>query len=357
MSSKRNKSVVAVLMAAFAVVIGGLAPVQAGAATTTYPSGNQSDFATGNGGWSDSTEYGGLCVPAVTCPQLSGSFQSTGGAAGSGDGYIRTDSGPLTVASLLSTSTHTWTSPAFTYNGVGGKEPENLRFSLGVNPQVTELLNLGADVEISARAIAVSGGGSQVLIDARSPGTTPGWKTLNSQIGPAAMEVGKSYRIEISLSIGGLAAVLPGGSVGFDDVSLRAAENTSGNNGNNGNNGNGAALPPPKVIPPGVAYLYRNKLYIRVKCPRAFKPRCRISLAALTRKRGGKRLTPIRRANLRWGGTGRKVLGVKRPFRIKVRKMAKARKRVLVKQWIRSKRGKKRAIRYQHLRVVIRARK
>ena len=74
-------------------------------------------------------------------------------------------------------------------------------------------------------------------------------------------------------------------------------------------------------------------------------------------KRGGKRLTPIRRANLRRGGTGRKVLGVKRPFRIKVRKMAKARKRVLVKQWIRSKRGKKRAIRYQHLRVVIRARK
>lgn len=111
------------------------------------------------------------------------------------------------------------------------------------------------------------------------------------------------------------------------------------------------------MIPAGKAFLYRNKLYIRVKCPRAFRPRCRINLVALTRKRHGRKLTPVRRANVRRGHSGRKVLGVRRPFRVKVRKMAKAGKRIVVRQKIRSKRGRKHAIRYQRLRVVIRTRK
>ncbi|HNG57787.1 MAG TPA: hypothetical protein PLX70_10130, partial [Solirubrobacterales bacterium] len=133
------------------ILIAWLIPAGAKAATVTYPSGNVSTFATGNGGWTSSTDYGGVCVPAVTCPELSGSYQSTGGAAGGSDGYIRTDSGELTVASLLSTSTHTWRSPAFTYNGVGGAQPEGLHFSVGVNPAVAQLLNLGVDIGISAR--------------------------------------------------------------------------------------------------------------------------------------------------------------------------------------------------------------
>jgi hypothetical protein len=368
MNILRSRSTTAVVLAVTAFLLAWLVPGQAGAASD-YPSGNASDFATSNGGWTGDAEYGGLCVPAVTCPQLSGSYQSSGGASGSGDGYIRTDSGALTVVSLLSTSTYTWTSPAFTYNGAGGEEPDELSFSVGIDPGVTELLNLGATVNVSARAIAVSGGGDQTLIDAVSPGTTTGWKTLTGQAGPGALEVGKQYRIELSVSIGGLAAVLPAGSIGFDDVLLKATSDDSGGNGGNGGNsgnggngnGNGAALPPPKVIPPGVAYLYRNKLFVRVKCPRRFKPRCRVNFFALTKKRHGKRLTAVRRANVRHGRAVRKVLGVRKPFRAKVRRMAKAKKRVLVRQRIWTIRGprskRKHTVRYQRLRVVIRTRK
>lgn len=378
MRSLRSRTRAAAAIAATVVSLAWLVAVEATAATSKYPAGNATDFATGNGGWTDNAKYGGLCVPAVTCPQLSGSYQSGGGADGSGDGYIRTDSGALTVTALLSTSTHTWLSPAFTYNGIEGQVPDNLRFSLGVNPGVTELLNLGVNVKVTARAIALSGGGDRTLIDEVSPGKAGGWKTINGQVGPDALQVGKNYRIEISVSIGGLAAVLPAGSIGFDDVALRATGSSSGNGNGNGNgtgngngdggngaggngngagNGSGAALPPPRVIPAGVAYLYRNKLYIRVKCPRAFKPRCRIALTALTKRRHGRKLTPVRRVNLKRGRTGRKVLGVKRPFRARVRRIARTGKRIVVRQKIRSRRGKKRAIRYQRLRVVIRIRK
>lgn len=361
MSILRSRTMAAAVIAAMALLLVWFLPGKAEAATAEYPGGNQSTFESGNGGWTESAEYDGLCIPAVTCPQLSGSYQGSGGAAGSGDGHIRTNSGELTVAALLSTSTHSWTSPAFTYNGVGGKVPENLRFSVGVDPRVANLLQLGATVEVSARAIAVSGGGDQTLIDAVNPGSTPGWKTLNAQVGPGALELGKQYRIELSVAIGGLAAVLPSGSIGFDDVSLRATGPANGSGNGNGNgigngNGSGNTLPPPKVIPAGVAYFHKNRLYIRVKCPRAFKPRCRIQIVALAKQRRSRAATPVRRAYMRTGRSVRKVLGVKPGFRKMVRNRAKAKKRIVVRLKIRSNRGKKKATRFQRLRVVIRTR-
>ena len=104
MSIMRSRLLPAAAIAALSILIVWLIPAGAKAATVTYPSGNVSTFATGNGGWTSSTDYGGVCVPAVTCPELSGSYQSSGGAAGGSDGHP-TDSGELTVASLLSTST------------------------------------------------------------------------------------------------------------------------------------------------------------------------------------------------------------------------------------------------------------
>lgn len=363
MTFLQRGTIPAAVVAAVAVavlLVAGLLADRAQAATVEYPSGNASTFASGNGGWTSSADYGGLCIPSVTCPQLSGSFQSSGGAAGSGDGFIRTDSGALTLTSLLSTSTHTWRSPGFTYNGFAGKVPDNLRFSVGLNPAVAALINLGVNVQVSARAVALSGGGDQVLIDARSPGTASGWKTLSAQIGPGSLEIGKQYRIELSLSIGGLAAVLPAGSVGFDDVSLRATGSSTGNGDGNGNgNGNtpGAVLPPPKNVAPGVAYLYKNRLFIRLKCPKAFKPRCKIRAVAMTKRFRGKVVTPVRRTNLRSGRHIRKVLGVKPGFRARVRKLAKLKRHSLTLRInIRSKRGAKKATRYQRLRVIVRRR-
>lgn len=356
MSILRSRTSVAGAILVLSMLFAWSIPSQAGAATTTYPSGNSSTFAGGNGGWTSSTDYAGLCVPSVTCPQLTGSYQSSGGAAGAGDGYIRTDSGATTLLSLLSTSTQTWQSPAFTYNGVGGKDPENLRFSLGVNPGVTALLNLGVSVEVSARAVAVSGGGDQTLIDAVSPGNSAGWKTLNSQIGPGALEVGKQYRIEISVAIGGLAAVLPAGTIGFDDVSLRATGPSGGNGNGNGNNPGGVA-PPPKVVPPGQGYLYGGRLYIRIKCPARFRPVCRSRAVVLTRINRGKAMSRVAKVRVRTGKFKRASLVIKPQFRKRLRALAKVKhKTLIVRVRFNSNRGKRNGKVFQNLRVLQRHR-
>lgn len=358
MSILRSRTFPAAALLAMAMALGWLVPAQSNAATTGYPSGNASNFANGNGGWSAEATYGGLCVPGLTCPQLTGTYQPSGGADGSNDGYISANSGATTLAALLSTSTLTYTSPAFTYNGAGGAAPDSVEFTVGVNSQVTQLLNLGAEVNVSARVVSANGGGAQhVVIDSVSPGATAGWNTLSGQIGARALDVGNQYRIQLILSVGGLAAVLPSGSVGFDDVRLAATRvGGNGNGGNGGNGNNGATLPPPRVIPAGVAFFHKGRLFVRVKCPRVFKPRCRIQLIAMAR-RGGVRFTPVRRAYLRSGRVlKRKVLGVKPKFRARVRNMAKTNKRVLVRLKIRSQRGKKKGIRFQRLVVRVRTR-
>lgn len=359
---RSGKMPVACLVATAALLLVSMAFLSGRASAATYPGGNASTFATGDGGWTSQAQYGGLCVPGLTCPQLTGSFVPDGGAGGSSDGYISMDSGTTTLAALLSTSSLTWTSPAFTYNGVNGADAEKVDLSVAVNPGVSQLLNLGADVAVTARVVPAAGqGAGQIAIDNVSPGTTTGWRTLNGTLSANSLDPGKQYRIELVASIGGLAAVLPAGSIGFDDVSIiasRSGDNGGGGNGGGGNGGNGAALPPPAVIPPGKAFLYKNRLFIRLQCPRAFKPRCAIRAVALTKKRRGKALTPVRRANIRSGRVIRKVLGVKPKFRKRVRQMAKAKRRnLIVRVKIRSKRGKKHVQRFHKLRVIVRTRR
>lgn len=347
MSILRCRTMPPAALAALAVLFVWLVPAQANAASVNYPSGNASTFATSNGGWTSSTEYGGLCIPAVTCPELTGSYQSTGGAAG--DGYIRTDSGALTVASLLSTSTQTWTSPAFTYRGVGGKAAGSLRFSVKVKPEVTALLNLGAGVNVGA-SITEVGGATQTLIADVSPGVETGWKTMSGQLGAGSLRIGKQYRIALTVSVGGLAAVLPAGSVGFDDVTLRATRAGSGN-------GNGTVLPPPVKVPAGSGYFYRGRLYVRVRCPARFRPICQVRAVVLNRLHRGKPMTRVVRARVKAGKFKRVALVVKPKFRKRVRALAKVRhKSVVLRLNIKSKRGKKKGTVYHSLRVLERRR-
>lgn len=359
-SAKRLSIMLALLLAGLVLV-----PATSGAASTTYVGGNSSTFANSQGGWQTSSEYAGLCIQGLTCPTITGEFVATDGAGGASDGFIRTSSGATTLAALLSASTQIWRSPEFTYNGINGKIPAALTFDLSKRSGYSSLLALGADAEFSVTAVNKSGGPDRVLVDQQSVGTDDAWKKIPSvPLVPGSLDIGSKYQIEIRTSIGGLAAVLPAGNIDYDDVNLTAADENGGGggggnggggggNGGGGGGGNGSVLPPPKVIPPGVGYLYKNKLFVRVKCPAKFKPRCKINAVALTKKKRGKAMTKNARATVKSKRFVRKGLQVKPKFRAKVKKLAKVkRKSLVVRLKIKSAKGKKKGTVFNKLRVI-----
>lgn len=341
-------------------------PAVAGAATKTYIGGNATSFADSNGGWAASSEYGGLCLQGVTCPVLSGEYVAAGGVGGAGDGFIRTNSGATTLAALLSTSTNTWVSPDFTYEGVGGKAPDQLEFTMSKNSSLGSLLALGATADFEVTAINRSGGSDHVIVASQPGGSDSGWTSVTADLGPSALVVGQKYAFRITVTIGGLAAVLPAGNIGFDDVALTATTTGNGGGGNggggggnggggNGGGGNGAIKPPPAVIPPGKAYFYKGRLFMRIKCPARFKPACKVRAVGLTKRKRGKAMTRNARVNVRTNRFKRKALVVKPRFRAKVRKLANVkRKTLVVRLKIKSKRGAKKGTAFHKLRVLVR---
>ncbi|MGB0120316.1 MAG: hypothetical protein WBP55_05125 [Solirubrobacterales bacterium] len=353
---KRVRSVTGLVVGL--VLLGcGLAalPAVANAASTEYPGGNASTFATTNGGWQSSESYDGLCILVLTCPVMAGEYEGSGGSQGNGDGYLRTKSGPTTLAALLSRSTQKWHSPAFTYKGIGNDIPASLSLDLKKRSGFAALLSLGASADVSVNALNQSGGPDRTLIDSMSIGNSNAWqKVPEVALIPGSLNVGDMYVLEIETSVGGLAAVLPGGHVDYDDVVLTAADKSGQGGGNGGGNGGaGSVKPPPKVIPAGVGYFYKNRLFVRVKCPKRFKPRCRVKAVALKKKKRGKVMTKKMRANVKRGKFVRKGLRVKPKFRAKVRKLAKVKRKTLVlRMKVKSKRGKKKATVFHRLRVI-----
>ncbi|MDQ2621537.1 MAG: hypothetical protein M3Y45_00690 [Actinomycetota bacterium] len=339
----------------------------ASAASTTYVGGTGTTFGTSAGGWTHADTYEGVCIQGVTCPSISGSHVNSGGTGGAGDGFIRTDSGSTSLLALLSNSIGTWTSPDFTYSGAAGKAPDELAFTMSKRSDFGALLALGADVSLSVMALNKSGGSDLTLIESGSPGADEAWTSVGGNISPTAMTVGSKYAIQITVSVGGLAAVLPAGGIDLDDVALVASKSEGGNggggngggnggggNGGGGNGGgNGAVKPPPAVIPPGQGYFHRGKLFVRVKCPKRFKPRCRIRAVVLTKRRNGKAMTRRVNVNVKSKRFVRKALVVKPKFRKRMRKLAKVNhKTITLRLRIKSKRGKKKGTRLHNLKVL-----
>lgn len=103
--------------------------------------------------------------------------------------------------------------------------------------------------------------------------------------------------------------------------------------------------PPPTPLPglPGptnpIGVYDGTHLYIRLKCPARFKPRCRSTAVALTRRSGGRAMTSAARVvtgSNRWRVVR---LTVKPAFRARIESMTYVdRKQLLVRQRIRSKR-------------------
>src|SRR5690349_14671174 len=103
-------------------------PVPASHADTYTPNTASQDFSTGTAGWGQSSEFSGLCLPALVCPAVVNSW-SGGGA--DGNGYIRTQFGSV-ASTQAGSSTGVWESPTFEYKGLGGKVPGAVSFDMNM---------------------------------------------------------------------------------------------------------------------------------------------------------------------------------------------------------------------------------
>lgn len=196
----------------------------ASAATSSYhPDPESRAFGTSAGGWSGSVSNSNpLCIDGVTCPQLTNSFEATDGAGGSGDGFLRTEIGGLT--SLLNTARAGWTSPDFTYQGVGGAQPAALTFSFARRATPDALIALLDEATYSATLEAVGGGTSVEVFDAVPLTAEPDWTTIPAvSVNPAALVIGQSYRLRITATLEFPASVIPDGALDYDNISLVAA--------------------------------------------------------------------------------------------------------------------------------------
>jgi hypothetical protein len=238
---------VAAAAAAMAVVLFAL-PASAGAVEVTtaayHPDQNARSFTTGNGGWTAAHGATGLCVPLLICPAMSTGFAGSGGAGGASDGYLRTVLGTLT--GVGSESRAVLTGPAFTYNGVDGKDPTSVTVDVSHLARVGDLLSVaGNSAQFSFELVDQTSGTSQQLINGAELHPESRWTSAPQvALNPSQLTIGHQYRLKITTRFIYGAQVLPGGTVGYDDVVLTAIRDKSelpggGGNGGGGNGGGG----------------------------------------------------------------------------------------------------------------------
>ena len=220
----RAARTVTAVAAAIAISV-GTASAAAAVTTDYHPTTESRTFATTDGGWtSGTTRSSVLCVNGVTCPVVTNSFVATGGA--DGDGFIRTQSGPTTVASLLNTTTATWTSPDFVYDGAAGATPDSVFFSLARRVTAGSLLAVQlSNPRYRVVLDNVDNSTSRTLVN-RLLTNQATWDTIDAvDVDPADLTIGTHYRFRIITQLPALAVVLTAGTFDYDNVLLRATKN------------------------------------------------------------------------------------------------------------------------------------
>jgi hypothetical protein len=200
-----------------AVAVG--APAARAATTTVQPSPAEArTFATSNGGWASAVDFGGLvCIPGVTCPTANPSFQGSNGAGGVGDGYLRSSFG--TLLGVLSTTTISWTSPAF----AAPSSTDAVNLSLSVRPQIASLLAIGS---VQLKASIVNSVTSAVTPLASIPLTaaSASFGAIQTAVPTSAFTAGNSYKLRIGASITTNISAVTSGNVDVDNISLTFAD-------------------------------------------------------------------------------------------------------------------------------------
>jgi Ca2+-binding RTX toxin-like protein len=222
-STRQHITFATVLGAAMALSISTGATAQATTADY-HPDPASRTFSSSRGGWSGDTGFTApLCVPGVTCPAIDTSFIPSGGAGGSGDGFLRNEISGL--LSLLTTSTITWQSPTYRYDGVDGVAPQSVTFTMDRRVNATDLLELlGTGATYSVLLDDQDTGTSVTLVDDAPLTNDPAWTAIPADhVAPGQLRMGDHYRTRIVTSLDLPVAAIPGGTIDYDNVRLRAA--------------------------------------------------------------------------------------------------------------------------------------
>ncbi len=330
----------ALLALAGVAIIALAAPQVAAAATSAYPKPSEArSFGTSDGGWHGSTSFGGLCIPSVTCPTVTNDYAASGGTGGTADGYLRT-----TIGSLLgvgATSRGLYQSRSFTYSGAGGKSPDSVTFGVARRSNLGQLLAVtGNSADYSVDLVDVTQGGNATsVVDNEPIGSQNSWVAKSLSVAPASLTLGDRYRVRIKSVFSTGAQVVPGGSVGYDDVVLRAKVKGQ-DHGGSGNH----RLRHQVRHGLGAAHLTRHGLTFKARCPGSARPhKCAMKLSALLRKKGNK-ITNTRKARLGAAKTRRIRLHLKHGYAKRVHH----RKRIVIKARVK--------VGHQHVTVIKRVR-
>lgn len=332
--------------------LGSAPAVAAKQKTVNYLSGAAGTIDADASGWLSRTEdetcdpgSGFICRPMVVSVSADGTPPNH---------HLKVD----TRASYMPPMPSTWPdarlmSPMFYYRGVDGRLPESLAFSMKVreaigpfSPGIPGSPLPGVHYQVGAidltedESTATPGGvtlvPSTVITDANV------WRQAPAVVlDPSALKIGHHYRIVVWLQVVGEG---PAGSVEFDDFRVDATGTVADE---------GEILPPPAVIPEGTGYFYRNRLYIRIRCPRGYRPKCRIKAQALTRRKRGKAMSKAVATTVKRGTWKRGALLIRKKYRKRIERFASTpnRRTVTVRLRVRSKRGKKKGQVFYRLRV------
>ena len=183
----RAARTVTAVAAAIAISV-GTASVAAAVTTDYHPTPVSRDFSTSVGGWTHDTDQT-LCVPLVTCPVVSNTHQGTNGAGGNGDGFIRTAVG--SVAGVLSSTTATWSSPTFTYNGAGGEVPDTVSFTMDRRVDAGALLTLLSGAHYEVVLDKTGGAAGDLVLKTGVITDQQAWKSLTAvPVTPGSLTIG-----------------------------------------------------------------------------------------------------------------------------------------------------------------------
>ena len=146
----------------------------------------------------------------------------------------------------------------------------------------------GNSADYSVDLVDVTQGGNATsVIDNEPIGDQNSWLAKTVSVAPGSLTVGDQYRVRITSEFETGAQVVPGGSVGYDDVVLRAKTGGHGHHHGGGSHSlrhrlrNGL----------GAAHLTRHGLTLR-PMPGAARHKCAMRLSALLSRKG--RRSPIR---------------------------------------------------------------
>ena len=194
------------------------------AASSKYaPDATARDFNGGVGGWTNSSDVGGLClIEGLTCPSISNSHQGT---------FIRTAGDSL--LGVISQGVGVWESPEFEYEGAGGDEADSVEFSMDLRADVANLVEAEGSAEYSVDLV---GGGKTILLDDGALQTS-NWKTVGNDVASSKLKIGTDYHFRITTQYVTTVTVLGQfADTDYDNVELLAKSKSGGGGGTSGGN-------------------------------------------------------------------------------------------------------------------------